>query len=33
MLSYPGKLGKTKLKSLRKTLKAVMSANNACKTI
>ena len=33
MLPYKGKVGETRLKSLRNTLKSVMSANNTCKII
>ena len=33
MLPYKGKVGETRLKSLRNTLKSVMPANNMCKII
>ena len=33
MLPYKGKVGETRLKSLRDTLKSVVSANNLCKII
>ena len=33
VLPYKGKVGETRLKSLRDTLKSVVSANNLCKII
>ena len=33
MLPYKGKVGETRLKSLRNTLKSVVPANNMCKII